>query len=116
MSHCRLVHVCHFYGEVLRHTEEEVLSKFEEVVFSKLLNLLSAFHFVGVAARFDRERIDYVEVAEDAQPRTVLLVLFISKLAVVVLEVGRDVVENHGEALDHGLLRLVFVHRGVAKD
>ena len=65
-----------------------MLTEFQEVFFLKLLYLICALHFVRIATRFDRETVWDLPVAEDAQARTILLVLLVAKFAVVVLEVG----------------------------
>lgn len=93
-----------------------MLPKLQEVIFSKLLHLISAFDLVSVATRLDSERVKQIEVAEHAQSGAILLILFISKLAVVVLEVGGEVVEDHRESLYHLLLRRVIVDWSVAEN
>ena len=88
VCHGSLVHIGHLHAQVLRDSLQEVLSKLQKVVLLELLDFISAFDLVRVTAGLNREGIDNVEVAEDAETCTVLLVLLVTKLAVIVLKVG----------------------------
>ena len=93
-----------------------MLTELQEVILAELFNLVRAFDLVRVAARFNSVGVEYAEIPEDAQPCTVPLVPFIAEFAVVVGEVGRDVVEDHGKPLDYRHVAGVFVHRSVTEN
>ena len=93
-----------------------MLAKLQEVIFPELLNLVSALDLISVTAGFDREGVWYIEVTEYTQSSTIPLVPLVAKLTVIDLEVGRDVIQDHREALNNRLSSGVFVDRGITED
>ena len=93
-----------------------MLAKLQEVIFTELLNLVRSLDLVRVAARLNCVGVNDAEIPKDAQTCAVPLVPLISEFAIVVGEVGRDVVEDHGESLDYGHVTGVFVHRSVTEN
>ena len=93
-----------------------MLSKLQEMIFSELLHLVRSLDLVRVAARLNCVGVNDAKIPEDAQTCAVPLVPLVSKFAIVVGEVGRDVVEDHGEAFDYGHVSGVLVHRSVTEN
>ena len=93
-----------------------MLAKLQEVIFTELLNLVRSLDLVRVAARLNCVGVNDAEIPEDAQTCAVPLVPLISEFAIVVGEVGRDVVEDHGESFDYGHVTGVFVHWSVTEN
>ena len=116
MRHPCLISITDFNAHVLSYAIEQLLAKLKEVVLTELLYLVRTFDFIGVTAGFYRERVYQTEVSENSKSGTIALILLIAELAVVVLKVGGQVVQDHGEALDHRVVVYILVHRGVAKN
>ena len=93
-----------------------MLAELQEVFLLELLYIIRALHLIGKTARLYCKTVGDLPVTEDSQSCAIFLVLFISKLAIVVLEVWGEVVENHGEALYDDVVIGFLVNRGVAKD
>ena len=93
-----------------------MLAKLQEVIFPELLDLVSALDLISVTAGFDREGVRYIKVTEYTQSGTVPLVPLVAKLTVIDLEVGRDVIQDHREALNNRLSSGVLVDRGITED
>ena len=116
VRHGGFVAVSDLDAHLLGHAKKKVLAKLQKVLLFELLHVVGALHFVGIATGLDCKRIRDLPVPINTQARAVSLILLIAELAVVVLEVGREVVEDHGEALDNSVVVRVFVDRRVAKN
>ena len=116
VCHPCLISIADFNTHVLGYAIEQLFAKLKEVVLTELLYLVRTFDFIGVTAGFYRERVNQTEVSEDSKPGTIALILLIAELAVVVLEVGGQVVQDHGEALDHRVVVYILIHGSVAKN
>ena len=116
VSHVRLVHLVDLHLELLGNTVSEVLSKLEEVVFFELLDFVSSLDFVTETRAFNGVGEVQVEVSMNTQSRTVLLVFFVSELAVLKLEEGRHVVQYHREPPDKSGSLGLFDGWAVAED
>ena len=93
-----------------------MLSKLQEMIFSELLHLVRALNLVRVTTRLNCVGINDAKIPKNTQTCTVPLVPLISEFAIVVGEVGRDVVEDHGESFDYGHVTGVFVHWSVTEN
>lgn len=93
-----------------------MFAKLQEVILTELLDLVRSLDLVRVAARLNRVGINDAEIPKNAQTCAVPLVPLISEFAIVVGEVGRDVVKDHGESFDYGHVSGVFVHRSVTEN
>ena len=101
---------------MLGHAEEKVLAELQKVLLFELFHVVGALHFISIATGLDCERVCNLPVTIHSQTGAVSLILLIAKFAVVVLEVGREVVEDHWEALDYCVVVGVFVNWRVAED
>ena len=86
------------------------------MILTELLDLISPLDLICVAARLNGKRVNDAKVPKDAQSSTIPLVPLITKFTVVVGEIGRDVVKDHGKALDYGHVTGIFVHRSVTEN
>ena len=116
MSHRCFVSFVQFNAQVLCYTKQKMLAEFQEVFFLELFNFICALNLICIATRLDSEAVKYVPIAKYSESGAILLILFIAKFAVVVLEVRGEIVEDHGEALDDSVIVSVFIHGSVAKD
>ena len=116
MSHCCLVNVAQLYSHVLGDAKQEMLTELQEMFLLKLFNFIGAFDFVSIAARFNGEAVWNLPVAEDPQSGAILFVFFVSKLAIIVLEVRREIVKDHWKALDYDIIVCFFVYWRIAED
>ena len=104
VDHRGPVSVSDFDAEVPGHPDEQLLSKFQELVLVELnqlgvgslvsWNILVdiSLHFESETARFNGITICQAPVPMDPQPRTVSLLLRVIESAVIVLEIVRYVV------------------------
>ena len=71
---------------------QKMFTEFQKVILLELFHFICTFDFIAETAALNREGIDQVEVAVDAQARTIPLILLIAKLTVLILEVGGHIV------------------------
>ena len=101
---------------MLSYSIKQMLAKFEKMVFSELFDLICAFYLVRIATTLDCKRIYQPKVSKDAKTGAVAFVFFIAELAVIVLEIGGQIVDNHWETLDNLVVSRIFVYGAVTEN
>ena len=98
------------------YSAQQLFSKLEEMLLFELLDVICAFHFIGEATRLDCKAVEDLPITENAEPCAILLILFVAKFAVVILEVRRYIVQYHREALGDSVVVFILIDWGEAKD